>query len=157
MKKIIGYGTLTVLAILSVLLIRTEVADAHCQIPCGIYEHKARVTSMFEHVSTIEKSVKQIIKLAGKTDPKSQNQLVRWVGNKESHAGYIQEIIADYFLDQVVKPVPKTDKAAYDKYLIALKDHHLVIVLAMKAKQNAGLATVNKLRAAVKKLETYYH
>ncbi len=59
---------------------------AHCQIPCGIYDDHARVDSMRENVDTVRKSVSLINELSGKTDPQSQNQLVRWVVNKEQHA-----------------------------------------------------------------------
>ena len=51
---------------LSVLLITTvfaSIAGAHCQIPCGIYDDAARITMMEEHVTTIEKSMKQIIRM----------------------------------------------------------------------------------------------
>ena len=54
-------------------------AFAHCQIPCGIYDDHARVTAMLEDAATVEKSIKLINELAGKSDPQSQNQLVRWV------------------------------------------------------------------------------
>ena len=48
-------------------------AGAHCQIPCGIYDDKARFATMREHVATIEKSMAQIVEL-GATNT---NQSVR--------------------------------------------------------------------------------
>lgn len=48
---------------------------AHCQIPCGIYDDAARVKSMLEDAATMEKSIKLIAELAGKSDEQSQNQL----------------------------------------------------------------------------------
>ena len=48
--------------------------------------------------STQSMTVSQIAELAGKTDPQSQNQLVRWVMNKETHAQNIIDSISDYFL-----------------------------------------------------------
>ena len=122
---------------------------AHCQVPCGIYDDHARVEKMLEDVTTIEKAVKQINLLAGKTDAQSENQRVRWIINKEKHAQDIIDIISDYFLTQRVKPSQKD----YQKRLIK---HHAVILAAMKAKQNTDAKFAEKLRTAVKALEAYY-
>jgi len=124
-------------------------AYAHCQIPCGIYDDHARVQQMLEDVATVEKSVKLISELAGKTDAQSQNQLVRWVMNKEEHAQRIISTISDYFLTQRVKPTA-TD------YAERLLNHHAVILAAMKAKQNAEISVVVDLKASVEKLQPYY-
>ena len=124
-------------------------AYAHCQIPCGIYDDHARVQQMLEDVATVEKSVKLILELAGKTDAQSQNQLVRWVMNKEEHAQRIISTISDYFLTQRVKPTA-TD------YAERLLNHHAVILAAMKAKQNAEISVVVDLKASVEKLQPYY-
>lgn len=122
---------------------------AHCQIPCGIYDDHARVQSMLEDAATVEKSVKLINELAGKTDAQSQNQLVRWVVNKEKHAQNIISTISDYFLTQRVK-------ANQEDYAERLAKHHAVIVAAMKAKQNADPMIVKSLQAAVEALLPYY-
>ena len=122
---------------------------AHCQIPCGIYDDHARVASMLEDVATIHKSVDLIAELAGKTDPQSQNQLVRWVMNKEQHAQNIIDSISDYFLTQRVK-------ASQEDYAERLQKHHAVIVAAMRAKQNADPGIVDELKAAVEAVAPYY-
>ena len=124
-------------------------ALAHCQIPCGIYDDHARVASMLEDVATIRKAVAQIAELSGKTDPQSQNQLVRWVVNKETHAQNIIDSISDYFLTQRVK-------ASQDDYSERLANHHAVIVAAMKAKQNASADVVDALQSAVEAVAPYY-
>ena len=130
-------------------LLSTGHALAHCQIPCGIYDDHARVVSMQEDVATIHKSVDLIAELAGKTDPQSQNQLVRWVMNKEQHAQNIIDSISDYFLTQRVK-------ASQEDYAERLQKHHAVIVAAMRAKQNADPAVVDELKAAVDAVAPYY-
>ncbi len=122
---------------------------AHCQIPCGIYDDHARVQSMLEDAATIEKSVKMIAALSGKTDAQSQNQLVRWVMNKETHAQNIVSTISDYFLTQRVKPEQKD-------YVERLVKHHAVIIAAMQAKQNAGMDHVKSLQASIMALSPYY-
>jgi len=45
-----------------------QTAFAHCQIPCGIYDDYARLQSMIEDSATVEKSMKLINELAGKSD-----------------------------------------------------------------------------------------
>jgi len=59
---------------------------AHCQIPCYIYDDYMRIQSMLEDTATIKKSAHLIAELAGQSDTQSQNQLIRWVINKETHA-----------------------------------------------------------------------
>ena len=67
-------------------------ASAHCQIPCGIYDDELRVQLIEEHITTVEKSMNQIIAL-GAAENMNYNQLVRWVSNKEAHAQEIQDIV----------------------------------------------------------------
>ena len=123
--------------------------DAHCQIPCGIYDDHARVVSMLEDAGTIEKSIAMITELSGKTDPQSQNQLVRWVMNKEQHAQNIISTISDYFLTQRVKPSQKD-------YAERLAKHHAVIIAAMEAKQNADMGHLKALKSSINGLLAYY-
>lgn len=137
------------LSVASFNLMVVEPVQAHCQIPCGIYDDHARVQSMLEDAATVEKSVKLINELAGKTDVQSQNQLVRWVVNKETHAQKVIATISDYFLTQRVK----ADQADYQERLVK---HHTVIVAAMKAKQNADEASVKALKDAIEALAPYY-
>ena len=138
-------------AALAALLLSVSATSvqSHCQIPCGIYDDNARVVSMLEDVATIRKAVAQIAELAGKTDPQSQNQLVRWVVNKEQHAQRIIATIGDYFLTQRVK-------AKQEDYTERLRKHHAVIVAAMRAKQNANAEVVAELESAVEALAPYY-
>ena len=132
----------------SVLLLPNPL-HAHCQIPCGIYDDYARVLLMLEDATTIEKSAQLIAELAGKSDPQSQNQLVRWVMNKEKHAQNIIATISDYFLTQRVKPEQKD-------YAERLKKHHAVIIAAMQAKQNADLKYAKSLKESIAALAAYY-
>jgi len=126
-----------------------EQANAHCQIPCGIYDDYARIQSMLEDAATVEKSAWLIAELAGKFDAQSQNQLVRWVMNKENHAQKIISTISDYFLTQRVKPTQKD-------YSDRLIKHHAVIIAAMKAKQNADLKYAKTLKESIEALSSYY-
>ncbi len=132
----------------SVLLLQ-QPAHAHCQIPCGIYDDHARVKSMLEDAATVDKSAKLIAELAGKSDAQSQNQLVRWVMNKEKHAQQIISTISDYFLTQRVKPSQKD-------YTERLLKHHAVIIAAMEAKQNADMKYAKNLKESIEALLSYY-
>ena len=127
----------------------SQLSHAHCQIPCGIYDDHARVQSMLEDTTTIEKSLQLIAELSGKTDAQSQNQMVRWVMNKETHAQNIISTISDYFLTQRVKP----EQEDYSERLIK---HHAVIVAAMKVKQNTDITYAGALREKVEALLPYY-
>jgi nickel superoxide dismutase len=124
-------------------------ATAHCQVPCGIYDDRARVEAMLEDAATVAKATRELAKLAGKTDAQSVNQSVRWVMNKEKHAQRVIVTIADYFLTQRVGP-------AHQDYVERLTRHHAVIVAAMKAKQSASPATAEALRQAIEGLDAYY-
>ena len=124
-------------------------AYSHCQIPCGIYDDHARVKTMLEDAATTRKSVKLIAELSGKSDAQSNNQIVRWVMNKENHAQNVISSISDYFLTQRVN-------SKQEDYVERLKKHHAVIVAAMKVKQNADMKYVDALEASIKELLPYY-
>jgi len=134
---------------LSVTALLAASAGAHCQIPCGIYDDAARITEMKEHVTTIEKSMNEISKLSADS-PQSNNQLVRWVNNKEDHADKLTEIVTYYFMAQRIKPDT-------DHYDIKLKTLHGMIITAMKAKQTVDLKQVEKLRELIATFESLYH
>ncbi|MCY4541495.1 MAG: superoxide dismutase, Ni [Rhodobacteraceae bacterium] len=142
----------TLLATLAATLMLVAIgqrAQAHCQIPCGIYDDHARVETMREDAATIWKSVTLINELAGQTDPQSVNQIVRWVVNKEQHAQNIIDTISDYFLTQRVK-------ASQEDYAERLQRHHAIIVAAMHAKQHSDMETVEKLQSAIEAIAMYY-
>ena len=137
------------LSIASTPFIATQTADAHCQVPCGIYNDSARVQSMLEDAATITKATTMLAELEGKTDAQSINQSTRWVLNKEKHAQSIIATISDYYLTQRVKP----SQADYTERLVK---HHAVILAAMKAKQNADTAHATAVAESIKALSAYY-
>ena len=141
--------SLIALTLAGFILSLPQLAHAHCQIPCGIYGDYARVQSMLEDAATVEKSAKLIAELAGKSDAQSQNQLIRWVMNKEKHAQKIISTVCDYFLTQRVKPGEKD-------YAERLIRHHTVIIAAMKAKQNADVRYAKTLKESIEALSSYY-
>lgn len=136
------------LTFLSLSALLAATAAAHCQIPCGIYDDAARITEMKEHVTTIEKSMKEIAAL--KPDSAQNiNQLTRWVNNKELHADQLTEIVTYYFMAQRIKP----DAAQYDA---KLKTLHAIMIECMKAKQTVDQTHVAKLRTLISEFEHLY-
>lgn len=130
-------------------------AFAHCEIPCGIYNDEARLDEIAEHITTIEKSMNQIISLS-KEAPVNYNQIVRWVDNKENHANELQHIVTQYFMTQRIKPLDKEDakpRLAYAKKLTLL---HRMLIYSMKAKQTTNLDNVEKLRSLLADFRTAY-
>jgi nickel superoxide dismutase len=144
MKKLM-YSLLTGML---VLLFIMSNADAHCEIPCGIYDDELRTKLIAEHATTIEKSMNQIMELS-KANPINYNQLARWISNKEAHATKIQNIISQYFLTQRIKPGQK-------KYAESLAVLHKMLIAAMKCKQTTDLSHVDALRAHLKDFELLY-
>lgn len=142
MKKLVSG-----IAILVCYLIVTSTAFAHCEIPCGIYDDKMRITMIAEHVTTIEKSMSKIteIEKAGG----DSNQLIRWVMNKEEHANQLQEIVTQYFMTQRIK-------TNADKYPEKLSLLHQMLLASMKAKQTTDLEQVKKLRQLLANFEKLY-
>jgi nickel superoxide dismutase len=138
-----------VLSLACTPLMVPQTANAHCQVPCGIYDDSARVQSMLEDAATITKATKQLAELAGKHDAQSINQSTRWVLNKEQHAQSIIATISDYYLTQRVKP----SQADYSERLVK---HHAVILAAMKAKQSADGQYAAALTEKIEALTAYY-
>ena len=117
-------------------------ADAHCEVPCGIYADQMRFERMLEDTATMEKAMGQINELAAKNDGQSANQLVRWVTTKEEHATNTQHIIAQYFMTQRLKP-------EMDGYVEKLVAAHAVMRHAMKCKQSTDVKHAAALKDAI--------
>ena len=87
--------------IFAIILLLTTQLNAHCQIPCGVYDDAMRVKMIEEHTLTILKSMNYIS--SNQSDLEKQNQVTRWIINKEEHAQEIQNIVSEYFLTQRIK------------------------------------------------------
>ena len=124
-------------------------ANAHCEVPCGIYGDQLRFEGMLEDQTTVKKAMVEINKLAANQDAQSANQLARWVANKELHATRIQNTIAQYFMHQRIKP-------KNPKYVDQLTSAHAVMLAAMKCKQGVNSKAADALEAAIKAFHTQY-
>ena len=108
-----------------------------------------------EHITTIEKSMKQIRKLSEQDKP-NMNQIVRWVQNKEEHADELGHIVTYYFMTQRVKPTDEANEKKYEEYVKKLTLLHRMLVCSMKAKQTTDLANVEKLKALLEEFHSVY-
>jgi nickel superoxide dismutase len=123
-------------------------SSAHCEIPCGIYDDQMRINLIKEHITTIEKSIIQIMKLEKEKHHQS-NQLVRWIMNKENHADKLQEIVTLYFMTQRIK----LDAPNYEKKLGLL---HQMLIFSMKCKQTTDTKNTDQLKKFVKEFQDIY-
>jgi len=146
---------LFILLTVAVLTVPALRAYSHCEVPCGIFDDKLRIALIKEHITTIEKSIKQITELSAAT-PVNYNQIVRWTTTKDDHADEIQHIASQYFITQRIKPVDPSDAENYKKYITQLSLMHELMIYAMKAKQTTDLANIEKMREIVTKFELAY-
>ena len=125
----------------SLLLFSTQLYP-HCQIPCGVYDDTMRVKMIEEHTLTILKSMNYIA--SNQNDLEQQNQVTRWIINKEEHAQEIQNIVSEYFLTQRIKlkDDSKESKELYHAQLAAL---HSILLDAMKCKQTINTNNTTSL------------
>jgi len=154
MKKLIDKKLLAAALLVSAIGLGS-LAYSHCQIPCGIYDDEARFSAIAEHITTIEKSMKEIVTLSIDVKP-NMNQVVRWVNNKDQHADELSEIVTYYFMAQRIKLPPEGDTKAYNAYVGKLTLLHKMLVYAMKCKQTTDLANVEELRTTLEKFHKAY-
>ena len=146
------------------ILIFSVSSYAHCQIPCGIYDDEGVFSQLKQHVETIHKSVDMIVALSSvkikKLDDQmvanNQQQLTRWVVNKEEHAKAIQDLMAHYFLSQRLKLSSVDNASDNDDYVAMLTVIHEIIVFSMKSKQSVDLSVVESLANKIDALEVLY-
>jgi len=148
-------GIFVLIAVLLVVSLAGYELFGHCQIPCGIYDDPVRFTLLEEHCTTIEKSMKEIVRISGSSEP-NWNQVVRWTKNKELHADELSHIVTHYFMAQRLKPAEVKDREAHTKYVRELTMLHRMVVHAMKAKQTTDLNHVEALRSLIASYKASY-
>lgn len=137
------------------LLVWVTALYSHCQIPCGIYDDPARLKSLAEHITTIEKAMTEINTLSANPGPNA-NQLVRWINNKDDHADQFSEIVTYYFMAQRITPADKTDAQAWSRYIHQLTLLHQMLVTSMKCKQTIDPQNTRILRQLLDDFEKTY-
>ncbi len=139
MKKTILTLALTLAALASFSL---QEAQAHCQVPCGIFSDQAEFEKLLEAQTTIAKANVEMAKLIEENTPLAVNQATRWIMTKEDHCKKVIESVAEYFMAQRIKP----DAENYEKALMAA---HTVMRAAMTAKQNPSDEVAEALKTSI--------
>ena len=139
--------------IFTALLLFATQLYAHCQIPCGVYDDTMRVKMIEEHTLTILKSMNYIA--SNQNDLEQQNQVTRWIMNKEEHAQEIQNIVSEYFLTQRIK-LKDDSKESKDLYHAQLTALHNILLDAMKCKQTVDTSITNSLLENLNKFVNLY-
>lgn len=144
--------------ITSVFLFCFALSDSllsHCQVPCGIYDDEMRIKMISEHITTIEKAMKQVAALSKESKP-NYNQIVRWINNKEKHAEQMSSILTYYFMAQRIKPVDKSETEKHFAYQKKIELLHKLLFYTMKVKQTTDLSYIDKLRSFIDKFKKTY-
>lgn len=141
-------------ALLLSSLLLPAAAWSHCQVPCGIYDDGLRISALDEHITTMDKSMTQIVDLSADAD-KNFNQIVRWINTKDHHSDLFIEISTIYFMLQRLKPVLK-DEEGYSEYQQRLELLHRMIFHAMKCKQTTDKEHIASLRQLLKEFEAAF-
>ena len=118
------------------------VADAHCDIPCGIYDPR----DALQAADTVIRMTTLILELDGaEKDLKWHNSLARYVLAKEEHARKAKDdllvIWTDYFKPEHLEKYPDL----HDLVWQACK-------LGSKAKQTVDLAVANEFKGAIQEV-----
>ena len=154
-KQIFKLKNIAILTTLLILFLSNTVYG-HCEIPCGIYSDSLRVALIKEHITTIDKSMKQI-NLLSQESVVNYNQIVRWITNKEEHAKKLQDIVSQYFLHQRIK-LTDLNSDNHDDYVTNLTLLHQLLVYSMKAKQSTDMDIIDKLNETLSSFEkSYFH
>lgn len=130
------------LALVAMALFGAQSAQAHCQVPCGIFADQAEFEKLLEAQTTIAKANVEMAKLLEDKSPLAVNQATRWIMTKEDHCVKVMESIAQYFMAQRIKP----DAENYEKALVAA---HNVMRAAMKAKQDPSAEVAEALKSSI--------
>ena len=128
-------------------LLKAQVAEAHCDIPCGIYDPIAAKIA----AQTVQKMVLRMQALEEGDDHVAYaNTMSRYVGAKEEHAELCKRELrilwGDYFRPEHVEQHPDL----HDHFFSAMK-------LASRVRQNNDMQAAQDLLAAVQGIaETFW-
>jgi len=115
-------------------LFTLKTVDAHCDIPCGIYE----TDTMTHSTETCKRMLQKIEELGEIDSVEKQNTLIRSVMNKEKHAQKVKDELyilwSDYFKPEHLEKFPDL----HDKIWKTVKQ-------ASTVKQTVSMDEVQKL------------
>jgi nickel superoxide dismutase len=128
-----------------------EVAHAHCDIPCGIYDpHQAQIGALT--VIRMQDLIAELREMAKKEDNHhdTEHDIIRTIKVKEEHADMCKKEVAtiwgDYFKPEMIEQYPDLHKHV-----------HGIMQAASKARQSSDRATGEKLLELVNEFaETFW-
>ncbi len=124
-------------------ILSVRYADAHCDIPCGIYDPiSAKIAAQ-----TVQKMVLRIESLGDASDIAAANTLSRYITVKEEHAELCKHELRVLWADYTWPGVDANEIAA--KFNAALK-------LAGQCKQTVSMENAESLVAAVDDIATIF-
>ena len=133
-------------------LVRSRVAYAHCDIPCGIYDPAAAKTAadtVAKMVEKIETFAKEVTSAQGAAQLNARNNVVRSIQVKEEHAQICKRELlilwTDYFKPEHLEKHPNL----HDTFWKAAK-------LCSKNKQSVDAKAAADLQAAVKEISDIF-
>ena len=132
-------------------LLKAQIAEAHCDIPCGIYDPIAAKIA----AQTVQKMVLRIQALEtlgssadAATVNDYANKLCRYIAVKEEHAEIVKKELSILWADYAW-PNLETDFDLHGNFNQALK-------LAGRCKQNVDMAACEELVATVDRISTAF-
>jgi len=137
------------LTLISASLLYSQSVEAHCQMPCGIYNDAMIFDKGDEYFLTMYKGI-SVLNNSPFSTVKEKNDFVRWVVTKEKMSDAFAEILTSYFLQQKIKPgdldTPKR-----------LESVHKLLFGLVAIKQNTSLEYVEEFSKEWEKFKLMFH
>lgn len=134
--------------ILTMLCIKFDL-NAHCQMPCGIYHDDMVFDQIDQYAETMYKGISVLnqIKINNMSD---QNEVVRWIVEKEKESNEAASLITTFFLQQKIKP----GESDTIKKLVSA---HKLLFLIVAIKQHTDLKFVNEFTEEWDAFKAMFH
>jgi nickel superoxide dismutase len=111
--------------------------NAHCQMPCGIYNDQMIYDQVDQYFETMAKAV-HYLKNHNSNNLQDKNQFVRWILTKEKESDEVARTLTTFFLQQKVSPSDEPETTALVKSL------HKLLFLLVQIKQTIDLEIVHE-------------
>ena len=122
-----------------------KTVDAHCDLPCGIYE----VDTVKMAAATIKRMIEKIEQLGELDSPEKYNSFVRAVNIKEEHAQKVKDQLytlwSDYFKPEHLEKFPDLHERIWK-----------TVKQASKARQTVSMAEADTLITMVDDIATLF-
>ncbi|MEK7451051.1 MAG: superoxide dismutase, Ni [Patescibacteria group bacterium] len=123
-----------------------EIAYAHCDIPCGIYDpHAAQVGA-----HTVIRMTQLLSELKREDETKAEHDIARMTHVKEEHGSLIEDELGtlenDYFKEEHFKDYPELKKLIAD-----------AVKLSIKTRQTIDMISAEQLLEAVLKIAEIFY